>query len=117
MKSRKKRTTHGTSATCPLPLAPEARKAVMAAWLVGIPAEIRTGIEGLRVVELGMGLGPACVAVHIEQCPAPGLTLEDALYRLAGRADMFNRAHVRLSDGQRLLFEPHQFRGHRPPGA
>ncbi len=99
--------------TCPLPLPPEERKKMVDEWLEGIPAGIRAKVERLKVIEVGVGMGPACVGVYIRKLKNPGRPLLIALDWLAGHADLMRRCHVVMTDGQMLYFEPHRFLLHR----
>ena len=114
MKERARSTGPKKASCCTLPLPVEERQKVMAAWLEGIPPDIRGNVEKLNAVEIGIGMGPGCVAVSIHKIGKPGWPFTKALDRLASRADILRRCHMVMSDGQTLFFEPSKFLNHTP---
>jgi hypothetical protein len=105
---------HVPEKSCPLPLSPAERREKMAAWLAGMPQDVRAKAGKLKVAAFILGMGPGCAAIFRKTCRKPGLAFRNALYRLAGRADMFRRGTLILSDGSRLDFEPLRFLSYIP---
>jgi hypothetical protein len=79
-----------------------------------MPPVVRSQVETARVVEFMLGMGPGCVGIYSQKCKAPGLAFNDALYRLAGRADIFRRASLIFDDGARLDVDPWSFASYEP---
>lgn len=79
-----------------------------------LPPDVLRTIEGRVAVEVGFGAGPGFAAQMIRQL-APTESVRDALERLERYRDRFRRAHIRLDDGSRLLFEPTGFIALHPP--
>jgi hypothetical protein len=116
MKKKHKQVEAEKQSNCPLPLSPAERKEKMTVWLAGMPQDVRAKAEKLTVVEFIVGMGPACVGIYRQPCDPP-IPFEEALYRLAGRADLFRRGTLIFSDGSRLDFEPLKFCSYYPgPG-
>jgi len=86
-----------------------------ASLIESIPAEVRAQVGGLKVVEVGFGAGPGCVAVNIKKQDPP-IPFESAMAWLEGYRRTFRKGHVQLEGGPPLLFAPTPFLRVREPG-
>ncbi len=84
---------------------PQVAPSGLEAWLAGLPATLPPRLDEPCVTEWGFGAGPSFMGLHVEGC-MPRLTLREGIGRLFERRGVWRRAHLRLADGTRLLFEP-----------